>query len=421
MFSCIFIRVLLSGCRNNLIPWLEKSFAWLVYSDYMKIILAPNAFKGSLTAAEAARAMAAGVRRVVPGADIVEMPVADGGDGLLEVAAGVVGGRRAKCLVSGPLGELVEAEFIFVAERALAVIEMAQAGGLVLLPPGKRNPLKASTFGLGELVLAALDLDVRKIIIGIGGSATNDGGAGMARALGARLLAADGHELAGCGADLAALEKIDLTAIDARLSGVEIIAACDVDNPLHGPHGAAYVYAPQKGASKEQIEILDQGLRNLARVIKRDLGLVVDEMPGAGAAGGLGAGIYAFLGGKLRRGSEVVLEMLDFAGQLRDADLVLTGEGRLDGQTVRGKAPAAVAAAARDAGVPCLALAGALEGEGEIFYEAGFTARFSLAPGPRREAEALPQTATDLIRTSEQLLQVFLAKERSAVRRLVNT
>lgn len=323
----------------------------------MRIVVAPDKFKGSLTAVEAAEAVARGVLRADPGADVLLLPVADGGEGTVDavVAAGFA---RHHATVAGPVGNPVTASYAL--KEGSAVIEMAEASGLRRLPGGVPAPLTASTSGTGELVTAALDAGARHLVLGVGGSATTDGGAGMAQALGARLLDADGAELAHGGAALAQLDRIDVGGLDARLRDVRVTVATDVDNPLVGPTGAAAVYAPQKGAGAADVERLEAGLRRYAEVVERDLGVPVAHVPGAGAAGGIGAGALAFLGARQESGIAAVLGIVGFAEAVRGADLVITGEGSLDEQSLFGKAPVGVAAAAAGAGVPVVALVGRL-------------------------------------------------------------
>ncbi|NNG11972.1 MAG: glycerate kinase [Halobacteria archaeon] len=376
----------------------------------MKIVIAPNALKGSLSARAAAAAMARGVRRAAPQAKLVLLPVADGGDGLLDVLEDVLQVERLPLSVTGPLNTPVGASFLYDPSRRLAVIEMATAAGLALLTPDRYNPLDATSFGVGELVKAALDRGAARIILGIGGSATNDGGTGMARALGARFLDQAGNELPGDGASLAQINNIRLDGLDPRLGQVDIQVISDVDNPLLGEHGAARVFAPQKGASPEQVIQLEAGLAQMADVIEQDLGQDVREHPGAGAAGGLGAGLIAFLQAELTAGAGLVLELLELKQALAGADLVLTAEGRLDEQTRHGKAPAAVATRARALGIPCLALAGSLgPGSEETLLATGIDASFSLCPGPVNLTQAMQDASQYLAAATEQVLRCFLA------------
>ncbi len=375
----------------------------------MKIIIAPNAFKGSLTAGEAAAAMAAGIRSVLEDADIVKVPVADGGDGLVAVATNTLKGERRKILVTGPCFDLVEAEFCFVPELDFVAVEMALASGLALLPEDCRNPARTTTFGTGELIMAALDLGAGKIGVGIGGSGTNDGGIGMAAALGARFLDNNNKELKPVGASLADIVHVDTSGLDPRLRNTVIEAVYDVDNPLLGEHGATRVYAPQKGAAPEQVEILEAGLANLAAVIQNDLGLDIRKLPGSGAGGGMGAGLYAFLGAKLRPGTEMVLELTGLDKKMADADLVLTGEGQIDFQTAFGKAPAGVAAMAKKRKIPCIAIAGTIGDDLGDLHNMGISAVFSICPGPIPLEEAMEKGDEYLARVSAQVIRCFLA------------
>lgn len=325
----------------------------------MRIVVAPQEFKGSLSAQQAAEAMAEGARRACPAAQVAAIPLADGGPGTVQAMARAGGGRILAATVRDPLLRPVEAEWVLLPDGT-AVIEMAAAAGLWRLQPGERDPRIASTYGVGELIRAALDHRCRRIIVGLGGSATNDGGAGMAQALGARLLDASGRDLPPGGAALARLERIDLSRFDPRARGCPVTAAADVSNPLCGSQGASLVYGPQKGASPEAARELDAALRRYAQVLERDLGVRVIDAPGAGAAGGLGAGLIAFLGAQVRPGLPVVAEALGLRERLRGADLLLTGEGRLDAQTTYGKTVAGVAGIAREEGVPVVAVVGSL-------------------------------------------------------------
>ena len=378
----------------------------------MKVVLAPNALKGCLTAARAADAMARGVVRACPTAEIALAPVADGGDGLAEVLADALRGETRTATVTGPRGDPTQASFRHVPTRQLAVIEMAAASGLALLPRDRLDPTLTTTLGVGELIAAALDLGASHLIVGIGGSATNEGGVGMATALGARFLDADGAPVKPVGGALAAIRRIDPSGLDPRLAGVRVEAICDVDNPLLGERGAAWVYGPQKGATPAQVRELDDGLANLAAVIERDLGLDVRGLPGAGAAGGLGAGLRAFLGAELRRGVDVVLDLVGLNDHLCGADLVLTAEGRIDAQTAFGKAPAGVAERARARGVPCIAIAGGIGDGLESLHALGVSAVFSLCPGPVSLKQALAAGDDYLAAVTEQVVRVFLAGRR---------
>jgi glycerate kinase len=357
----------------------------------MRVIVAPDKFEGSLTAGQAARAIRAGLLRARPDAEVVGLPVGDGGAGTLEalVAAGF---ERVPVPASGPTGEPVAAAIAVQGDRSF--VEMAEASGLKRLPGGRRAPLEATTYGTGELLRAALDRGVREVVLGIGGSATTDGGAGMAAALGARFLDQAGAELPPGGAALLRLARVDTAGLDPRLRHVVVTVAADVDNPLVGPQGAAHVFGPQKGAGPDDVLLLDSALRRYARVLAADLGVDVADIPGAGAAGGLGAGAIAFLGARLRSGIELVLDLVGFHEAVATADLVVTGEGKLDGQSLRGKAPVGVARAATAHGVPVVALAGVVEVADRELRAAGFEEALALTdlePDPARSiAEAAP-------------------------------
>jgi glycerate kinase len=336
----------------------------------MRIIIAPDKFKGSLSAVDAAEAIGRGVTRARPDAEVVLLPVADGGEGT--VAAAVAAGyTRHVVTVDGPTGEPVEASFAVRGEAA--VIEMAEASGLRILPGHRPAPLSATTYGTGQLVTAALDAGARHIVLGIGGSATTDGGAGLAQALGVRLLDRDGAELARGGAALADLDRIDASGLDPRVGAAEFTVASDVDNPLVGPQGAAAIYGPQKGASPQDVAVLDAALGRYAKVLQRDVGMDVADVPGAGAAGGLGAGALAFLGAELTSGIGLLLDVVGFSAAVQGASLVITGEGSFDDQTLSGKAPVGVARAAANAGIPVVALVGRLAVTPEQLAQVGIS------------------------------------------------
>ncbi|HYF78776.1 MAG TPA: glycerate kinase [Symbiobacteriaceae bacterium] len=355
----------------------------------MKIVIAPDSYKGCMTAAEVAEAMGRGVRRLYPDAELDLIPMADGGEGTVQAMVDATGGRLIPATVTGPLGEPVAASFGLMGDGETAVIEMASASGLPLVPADRRNPLLTTTYGTGELIRLALEQGARRLIIGIGGSATNDGGAGMAQALGARLLDAAGCDLPNGGGALARLDRIDISGLDPRLQGFAITVACDVDNPMTGERGAAAVFGPQKGATPDMVAALDANLQHLAAIMRRDLGQDVEQVPGAGAAGGLGAGLMAFLGATLRRGVEIVVDAVNLTGRCAGADLVLTGEGGTDFQTVRGKTPMGVARAAKVHGVPVICLSGGLGRNYREVYTVGIDAVCSIVPGPMPLAEAL--------------------------------
>ena len=375
----------------------------------MKIVVAPNALKGSLGAVAAAQAMSVGVRLAAPAAEVIQVPVADGGDGLLEVLGASRDMERIPCRVTGPLGDPVDSALLYSADRHLAVIEMATAAGLALLTSSSLDPMQTSTFGVGELLRLALDHGAQHIILGIGGSATSDGGTGLVRALGGRFLDAHAKELPGNAAALQQIKRIDIERLDPRLAKVHIDVICDVDNPLLGAAGAARIFAPQKGASPSQVEAIEAGLENLANLVEQQFGRDIRELRGGGAAGGLGAGLVVFLQAELRPGAALVLELTGYEAALKDASLVLTAEGSLDGQTAHGKAPAAVARLANRHGIPCIALAGSLGPDLQALQAAGITACFSLCPGPLALDAAMQQAAPLLTRVCEQAVRCFLA------------
>ncbi len=375
----------------------------------MRIIVAPNAFKGSLSAMDAAMAMKRGILAAIPHCHVVCVPVADGGDGLTEVMAQALGGTLIETPVLGPRMEPLSSIFCLVAEERLAVIEMARASGLALLPKNKQDPTKTSTYGTGQLIGAALDKGVRRIIVGLGGSATCDGGIGMASALGYKFVDKKGKELVPIGSSLRLIHAIDKSEVDNRLRAVLVEGVCDVTNPLIGPNGASPVYSSQKGASCEQIVELDAGLENLARVIDRDMGIDIRHMAGAGAAGGLGGGLHAFLGAELRKGIDLVIDIVHLKEKIRGADLVLTAEGRIDFQTKYDKAPAGVARAALEAGVPCIAVCGGVGERIDELYEVGINAVFSLCMGPQTLESAMQDGFTLLSQAVEQVVRAFLA------------
>ena len=372
----------------------------------MKLVIAPDSFKESLSAQQVASAIAEGWRTVYPQADIHLCPMADGGEGTVDAVLAATGGERRELHVRGPLGQPVAAHWGWL-EDGQAVIEMAAASGLHWVEPAQRNACITTSHGTGELILAALDAGARRIILGIGGSATNDGGAGVLQALGARLLDGRGQPLAAGGAALAELQHIELDGLDPRLAQVEILVAADVDNPLCGPRGASHVFGPQKGASPEQVEQLDRALGHYADVMAAALNEDVRNVPGVGAAGGLGFAARAVLGASFRPGIELVAELSGLAQAMQGADLVITGEGRLDGQSLHGKTPVGVARIAQAAGVPVIALAGSL-GEGyQRLYEAGIEAAFSLAPGPLTLEQAMRDAAVQLAARAADLARFW--------------
>ena len=385
----------------------------------LKIVIAPQALKGSLDSVAVGAAIAEGARRVVPGADIAIIPLADGGEGLTQALLGATDGRSRTAEVTGPLGERIQAVWGILGPRRLAVndgeaggrvavIEMAAAAGLPLVPLERRDPLRTTTRGVGELILRALDAGCDEILLGLGGSATNDGGAGMAQALGVRLLDANGADLEPGGAALARLDRINVEGLDPRLALLRITAACDVRNPLCGPEGASAVYGPQKGATPAQVNELDTALARYAAIIQRDLGRAVAETPGAGAAGGLGAGLLAFTPARLTPGAQLVMETLGMAEALRGAALVITAEGRLDEQTAYGKVVGAVAEAARAAGARVVVLAGAVALDSAALAALGVDVAVPLADGPLTLAESMRDARRLLAGATERSLGLIL-------------
>ena len=354
----------------------------------MKVVIAPQSFKGSISALDAARAMEEGVLRVVPDAGTVLVPVADGGDGTLETLVDATGGEVRSTTVTGPIGKPVTAKWGALGDGQTAVVEMARTSGLALLSPAERDPLHATTYGLGEVLREALDAGFRSFIVGIGGSATNDGGAGMAQALGVRLLDEAGRDLPPGGAALAGLRRVDVSGLDERVAEARFSVACDVSNPLTGPEGASAVYGPQKGATPDLVEQLDAALKNFAKVVERDTGTSIDAVRGSGAAGGLGGGMMAFLGGSLRAGVDIVLDHVGLDEKLEGADLVITGEGRIDFQTVYDKAPIGVARRAKRRGIPVLAVCGSLGKGFEDVHAEGIDAAVSILTAPMTLDEA---------------------------------
>ena len=376
----------------------------------MKIILAPDSFKGNLSSAEVAAAMEQGIKRVLPGARCVKIPMADGGEGTVQSLLAACGGRLVSCEVKGPLGRRVQSCYGMLADNKTAVIEMAAASGLGLVSDKSKNPLKTTTYGTGELICQALDDGAKEIIIGIGGSATNDGGAGMAQALGVAFLDSAGRVIRqnGSGAMLRKIEGIDMRGVHPRLARARIQVASDVDNPLCGKRGAAYVFAPQKGATPAMVKTLDANLRHLAKVVKRELGADVAAVPGAGAAGGLGTGLMVFAGAELKSGFGIVSQAASLEKRLRSADLVFTGEGRVDFQTAFGKTPAGVAKLAGKHGVPVIAIGGGLADDARENFAQGID---GLEPAVARAMplrEALSNAEDYIANAAERALRLAL-------------
>lgn len=375
------------------------------------VVLAPDSFKESMSAQKACAAMERGIRKVLLDAEVIQVPMADGGEGTIDALVASTGGTRIEVEVSGPIPtEKITTYYGLLADKKTAVIEMAKANGLECLKIEKRNPLLTSTYGTGEIIKAALDQGVEKIIIGLGGSATNDGGAGMAQALGVHLLDATGKELSVGGGSLKNLAKIDGSTIDPRIKTTEILIASDVDNPLTGPNGASVIFGPQKGATPAMVKELDQNLAHYAAIIKRDLANDIQMIPGAGAAGGLGAGLLAFTSATIRSGVELVIEYTQLAEKIAKADYVFTGEGGMDFQTKFGKTPYGVAQVAKKYNKPVFACAGFIGNQVETLYAEGITAIFGILAKASSLEEALQEGEENLERTVENIVRVLTIK-----------
>jgi glycerate kinase len=377
-----------------------------------KIVIAPDSFKGSLTAHEAADAMERGVLQVLPDAHIIKHPVSDGGEGLVSVVTPALGGCIVTTNVSGPLpGQRIDARWGLSSDGSVAIIEMAEAAGLTLVPVDRRDPKITTTYGVGELIRAALDAGVSSILIGIGGSATNDGGSGMAEALGIRFIDASGKPLGPGGAALVDIVSINDQGKDARINNVEVLVACDVQNTLCGIQGASAVYGPQKGARLSDISLLDKALLRFGKAIQTSLGIDVFDLPGGGAAGGLGAGLVAFCGATLKRGIDLVLQVTGFDDHVQGADLVVTGEGRIDRQVRFGKALSGVVGQAKRHNVPVVAVVGSIEGSREDFLSDGFLNDLeSLIDVHTSSEEAMRNAQTLIAQRTKLLIQRYLSR-----------
>lgn len=377
----------------------------------VKIVIAADSFKGCLSSVEAGKEIAAGVREVLPSAETLIIPLADGGEGTMEALVDATEGTVHALEVTGPLGERVTAAYGMLGDGRTAAIEVASACGLPLVEPARRNPMRTTTRGVGELITDALERGCRDFIIGLGGSATNDAGLGMLQALGWRFIDRTGAKVGSGGQALQSVQHIDGSSAHPGLKDSTFRVACDVDNPLFGPDGAVYVFAPQKGAGPDMVAELDRGLRHFADTASRSLGLNIADLPGAGAAGGLGAAFAGFLGGQLESGIQLVMDTLQLERKLQDASLVITGEGRLDGQTSRGKAPLGVAELAARHGIPVIALAGSVEKGAEALNRMGVTAYFPIISDtmPLEEAMLPEKAALHLRTTAHQLLRLLNA------------
>ncbi len=375
----------------------------------MKIVIAPDSYKESLSALDVATAIEQGFREIFPQAEYIKLPVADGGEGTVEAMVAATQGRIVEVTVTGPLGTQVEGFYGLSGDEQSAFIEMAAASGLELVLPEQRNPLITTSWGTGELIRHALDAGVKHIIIGIGGSATNDGGAGMVQALGAKLLDSEGNPLGQGGGALETLARIDISELDRRLHDCRIEVACDVTNPLTGKEGATAIFGPQKGATPEMITRLDTALAHYAELIKRDLDLDVLDLAGGGAAGGMGAALFAFCGAELRQGIEIVTDALHLDRYVAEADLVITGEGRIDSQTVHGKVPVGVAKVAKRYNKPVIGIAGSLTADVGVVHEHGIDAVFSVIYGICTLDDALKNAAENVRMTARNVAAVLKA------------
>ena len=378
----------------------------------MKIIVAPDSFKGSVTALEAAESIELGLRRVFPDAIIDKIPMADGGEGTVQSLVDATGGQLRTERVLDPLGNEIEAEYGLLSDGAssynCAVIEMAAASGLTLVPTDKRNPLHTTTYGTGQLIRSALETGCRKLIIGIGGSATNDAGAGMAEALGVKFLKADGNPIEhGCGG-LTELTSIDIKDIHSAISDTDIVVACDVNNPLTGLDGASYVYGPQKGATPEMVKTLDDNLSHFDEILIHTLGQSYDSIPGAGAAGGLGAGLMAFLNAKLRLGVDIMIDAVNLRERMKGASLVITGEGQIDYQTAFGKTPIGVAKVAKETNIPVIAIAGGIGEGAEAVYAEGIDSMLGIVQAPMSLENAVEDAVQLIADTAEQAARLVM-------------
>ena len=373
-----------------------------------KILLVPDSFKGTLSSRQVCQVMAGQLRRFFPQAQVKSIPVADGGEGSVEAFLAAAGGERRTRTVTGPFGEPVEAFYGILGDGRTAVIEMAACAGLPLAE-GRLNPERATTYGVGELLLAAKEAGCTKAILGLGGSCTNDGGVGAAAALGAKFTRADGAAFIPTGGTLGEIAALDVSPVAQALQGMELTAMCDIDNPLYGEAGAAAVFAPQKGADAAMVARLDAGLRHLGQVAARCLGRDFSHLPGAGAAGGLGFGMAAFCGAQLRMGIDAVLDAVGFDSLLPGTDVVFTGEGKIDSQSARGKVVSGVAARCREAGVPVVAVVGQIDQGFEEMYQQGLTAVFSINRAAQPFAESRFHAGENLALTMENIARLLAA------------
>ncbi|HPQ47264.1 MAG TPA: glycerate kinase [Clostridia bacterium] len=374
----------------------------------MKILIAPDSYKGCLGSLEVAMAMTKGIKAISADIETVSIPFADGGEGTVEAMLAGAGGRIVKARVTGPLGDKIDSFYGILDDGHTAVIEMAAASGLALVPEDSLNPMLTTTYGTGELIRMAMDAGCTDIIIGVGGSATNDCGTGMAQALGVVFYDEDKNALSGCGRTLNEIHSYDDTGLDPRVRNTNITVACDVDNPLYGEKGAAHVYSPQKGADEIMIKILDEGLENLNSIVNNHCGIDMNSIKGSGAAGGLAGGLVAFTGAKLEKGINIVSDVCRLDDKMKEADLALTGEGRTDYQTAFGKVPAGIAESAARFNVPVICISGSLGKGYEEIFNIGITAAFSISQGPGSLEDSMKNAAEYIERTTRNIVAVYM-------------
>ncbi len=379
----------------------------------MKILLAPDSFKDSLPAKKVCECIEKGIKNYKSDITVDSLPMADGGEGTVRSLVDATDGRIVNKVVTGPLGGKVEAFYGLLGNQNTAVIEMASASGLPLVPEGKRDPSRTTTYGTGELIKAALNHDVEKIILGIGGSATTDAGVGMAQALGVEFLDKNNNEIGFGGKNLKYIAKINMNNLDHRIKDVKILVVCDVNNPLYGKKGAAYVYSPQKGADQIMVEKLDQYLRHFNKIVKEHINKDVNQIEGAGAAGGLGAGLVAFLDADLKIGIDIILDLVNFEQKIKGVDLIITGEGMLDGQTIHGKTPIGIARRAQKYEIPVIALAGSLGKGVEKVLAKGIDSYFSIVDKPDSLDNIINRTEKLLTDMSEQIIRTYMLNKKS--------
>ncbi|MFS0558095.1 glycerate kinase [Brevibacillus sp. 179-C9.3 HS] len=376
----------------------------------MKIVIAPDSFKGSLTAKQAGEAIRYGIQRVLPHSELIVKPMADGGEGTMQCLVDATNGRVLTATVKNPLGVEISAPFGILGDGVTCVIEMAAASGLYLISAKERNPLVTTTYGFGQLITAGLNQGCRRFILGLGGSATNDGGAGMLQALGYMLLDQDDQPLSFGGGELSRLSRVDTSQVDKRLADCQFIIACDVTNPFVGPNGASHVFGPQKGATPEMVLQLDEHLRHFADLIEKNRSITIHDLPGTGAAGGVAGALLAFMDGQLRSGIEIVIETTGLAEAMDKADLVITGEGQVDFQTAQGKTPCGVAQVAQQYGIPVIVLAGSIGDGIDALYEKGISAVVSIANKPMAQEQSMREAASLLEQTAEQVMRIYSLK-----------